>query len=378
ALLLPSTSVYDQLIKTYFQWVHPFIPVLDRDAFMVQNDGFPNLPISPLLIQAMLLAASRFNPLVHLHNNEQASFRFYEKFETLYNANYEADSIIVVQATALVAWHCGFSKETYAKSQYWITAASNVAFRCAKGNFYNPVLDTITIRLWRRIWWGLFIQDRTIALVANTPVSARIHAEELDELTENDFYERSSHLSDEDFPSLASFFLDYVELCKIMDRIIVARDLPTTSPKSSETRRFLSFTLRGWLVRFKKAQSSGPNVSGVGRAFLHATFNTLTYEVHSCTLTPVRRDFALVKTKHLPDEIIRTAAECITTTARSLLEMKKLSYCPGLIAHSLCCAIAAHIYRLETLAGGVSEVSTRQNLTFCVEAWGYLAKSWNV
>ena len=65
AVLLPPRILCDDLVDSYFTWVAPIMPVINRTRFMRQYHGVEDPP-SILLLQAILLAGSRVctNPLL--------------------------------------------------------------------------------------------------------------------------------------------------------------------------------------------------------------------------------------------------------------------------------------------------------------------------
>jgi hypothetical protein len=55
---LPPKPLCDDLVQSYFEWVAPIIPVINRARFLEQYHSKENPP-SLLLIQAVLLAGSK-------------------------------------------------------------------------------------------------------------------------------------------------------------------------------------------------------------------------------------------------------------------------------------------------------------------------------
>lgn len=69
ALCLPTARFRTELLKTYIEWVHPQVPILDLDRFLCtisENDGENN--ISLLLYHAVMFAASTFVDIAHIYN----------------------------------------------------------------------------------------------------------------------------------------------------------------------------------------------------------------------------------------------------------------------------------------------------------------------
>lgn len=67
ALTIPSQGLRKELMKSYLQFVHPYMPLLELDDFlrtMARNDG--SLRMSLLLFQATMFAGTAFISMKHL------------------------------------------------------------------------------------------------------------------------------------------------------------------------------------------------------------------------------------------------------------------------------------------------------------------------
>ena len=61
ALTVPDTRLRNELLRSYVQYVHPYMPLLDLREFLhpiEKNDG--NSPVSLLLFQAVMFAATAY------------------------------------------------------------------------------------------------------------------------------------------------------------------------------------------------------------------------------------------------------------------------------------------------------------------------------
>lgn len=108
AFLLPPRSLCDELVDSFFKWIAPVVPVINRSRFMRRYRDNKNPP-SLLLLQAILLAGSRVcsNPQLMDVNGSTtpAAMTFYKRAKALYDANYEDDRITIVQALILMGWY---------------------------------------------------------------------------------------------------------------------------------------------------------------------------------------------------------------------------------------------------------------------------------
>ena len=108
AFLLPPRTLCDELVESFFRWIAPVVPVINRPQFMRRYHDSQNPP-SLLLLQAILLAGSRVcrNPQLMDANGSTtpAAMTFYKRAKALYDANYEDDRVTIVQALILMGWY---------------------------------------------------------------------------------------------------------------------------------------------------------------------------------------------------------------------------------------------------------------------------------
>ena len=108
AFLLPHRALCDDMVKAYFEWVAPVVPIINRSRFMRRYRD-PQNPPSLLLLQAVLLAGSRVcnNPrLMDINGSSTpAAITFYKRAKALYDANFEDDRLTIIQALILMGWY---------------------------------------------------------------------------------------------------------------------------------------------------------------------------------------------------------------------------------------------------------------------------------
>ena len=110
ALTVPETPLRNELLRSYAQFVHPFLPVLDLKEFLTpieQNDV--NNPISLLLFQAVMFAGTayidmRFLQAAGFETRKAARKAFWQRVRLLYDFDYESDRIALVQALLIMTY----------------------------------------------------------------------------------------------------------------------------------------------------------------------------------------------------------------------------------------------------------------------------------
>ena len=147
AFLLPPRALCDELVESYFKWVAPVVPVINRSRFMRRYRDNKNPP-SLLLLQAILLAGSRVctNPQLMDSNGSTtpAAMTFYKRAKALYDANYEDDRVTIVQALVLMGWYWEGPEGKYKERSTIATACrSDIASDVTKNVFYWSRVATI-------------------------------------------------------------------------------------------------------------------------------------------------------------------------------------------------------------------------------------------
>lgn len=103
AFSLPPKETCDTLVKIFFDWIAPILPVVNRQDFMRKYHSPDRLGPPILLLQAMLMVAARFMANQQSSNGWAVSPRvFYKKAKALYNAGYERDPVTILQAVILL------------------------------------------------------------------------------------------------------------------------------------------------------------------------------------------------------------------------------------------------------------------------------------
>ena len=147
AFLLPPRALCDELVESYFKWVAPVVPVINRSRFMRRYRDSKNPP-SLLLLQAILLAGSRVCTNTQLMDangsTTPAAMTFYKRAKALYDANYEDDRVTIVQALVLMGWYWEGPEGKYKERSTIATACrSDIASDVTKNVFYWSRVATI-------------------------------------------------------------------------------------------------------------------------------------------------------------------------------------------------------------------------------------------
>ncbi|SPO05062.1 related to CUTINASE TRANSCRIPTION FACTOR 1 BETA [Cephalotrichum gorgonifer] len=385
AFLLPPRALCDELINSYFTWVHPIVPVINRTRFMRQYRD-PKNPPSFLLIQAILLAGSRVcnNPQILDANGSTtpAALTFYKRAKALYDANYEDDRVTIVQSLLLMGWYWEGPEDVTKNVFYW----SRVATIVAQGSGMHRSVDQSQLslsdkRLWKRIWWTLFTRDRSTAVALGRPVHINLDDSDVDMVTEDDFIEDEPDLPSEfpPDPVHVQFFLQYVKLCEIMG-LVLSQQYSVASkgrPKTAIDLTHSDMALADWLQNCPKIVYWEMPRHHFWSALLHANYYTTLCLLHRAHMPPSGASRPTLDSPYPSRNIAFQAAAMITSIVENLVAHGELRYCPAFIVYSLFSALIMHVYQMRSPVPSIQQV-TQDRLRTCMSALKDVSRVWLV
>lgn len=385
AFLLPPRALCDELIDSYFKWVHPIVPVINRTRFMKQYRDAKNPP-SLLLLQAVLLAGSRVcnNPQLMDANGSTtpAALTFYKRAKALYDANYEDDRVTIVQSLLLMGWYWEGPEDVTKNVFYW----SRVATIVAQGSGMHRSVEQSQLsksdkRLWKRIWWSLFTRDRSVAVALGRPVHINLDDSDVEMLTEEDFIEDDSERGGEfpPDPIHVQFFLQYVKLCEIMG-LVLSQQYSVAAKGRQRNAIDLTHSdmaLADWLQNCPKIVYWEMPRHHFWSALLHSNYYTTLCLLHRAHMPPHGSSRGLDDAPYPSRNIAFQAAAMITSIVENLSAHEQLRYCPAFIVYSLFSALIMHVYQMRSPVPSIQQV-THDRLRSCMQAMKEVSRVWLV
>lgn len=339
AFLLPPRDLCDELVNSFFEWVAPVVPVINRNRFMKRYRDSKNPP-SLLLLQAVLLAGSRVctNPQLMdaSGSTTPAAMTFYKRAKALYDANYEDDRITIVQALILMGWYWEGPEDVTKNVFYW----TRVAIVVAQGSgMHRSVeasqLSRIDKRLWKRVWWTLFTRDRSVAVALGRPVSINTDDTDVEMLTEEDFIEEDGDTNPEFPPDHIhmQFFLQYVKLCEIMG--LVLSQQYSVASKARRTNAIdlthSDMALADWLQNCPREVFWERSRHHFWSALLHSNYYTTLCLLHRAHMPPAAsaQHHDQLDISYPSRNIAFQAAGMVTSIIENLLQHNQIRYTPA-------------------------------------------------
>ncbi|KAI5461239.1 fungal-specific transcription factor domain-containing protein [Mariannaea sp. PMI_226] len=194
ALTVPALPLQNALLQAYVEFVHPYMPLMDLGSFLgiiSSRDGRDG-QISLFLYHAVMFVGSAFVDMKYLREGgyttrKAARKSFFQKTRLLYDFDYEADRLILVQALLLMTyWY--ETPDDQKDTWHWMGVAISLAHTI--GLHRNPGSTSMAPakqKLWKRIWWSCFMRDRLIALGMRRPTRIKDEDFDVPMLEESDF-----------------------------------------------------------------------------------------------------------------------------------------------------------------------------------------------
>ncbi|KAH7232698.1 fungal-specific transcription factor domain-containing protein, partial [Fusarium solani] len=167
ALSLPGVESQNALLRAYFEFTYPYMPILDISDFLGaltgQNGSLGH--VSLFLFQAILFSGAAHVQLDCLKaagfaTREQAREELFRRVRLLYDLNYESDPFVLVQGLLLMSLRYD-DQDDHRKTWHWIDVAFSQAFMCQLHRDSEHRLFSVRARkLRRRVWWSCFIRDQ--------------------------------------------------------------------------------------------------------------------------------------------------------------------------------------------------------------------------
>ncbi|KAG5358183.1 Cutinase transcription factor 1 alpha [Yarrowia sp. B02] len=371
AFLLPPRELCDDIVESYFEKIHPVIPIVNRTQFMRRYNDPVNTP-SLLLLQAVLLAGSRVcrNPALLDANgsSDQASLTFYKRAKALYDSNYENDRISIVQSLALMGWWWEGPEDVTKNVFYW----SRVGLCVAQGfglhrSVENSSLSVAEKRMWKRVWWVIFFRDRAIAVSLGRPVMINLEDSDVPMLTEDDFIE-----DEPDYPSPypvnrlhSLYFIHAVKLSEIMG-LVLRQQFSVGAEHSHRLNRIP-------VLKYSVKDMGSHNFY---KALLHSQYYTILCLVHRSNILQ-RRTSEANESAYPSWGIAFQAAHMIAKIMENMLAYNELRDTPAFMVYTLFSAMIMLVYQTESKSPSVVE-SANRSLDVCMKALEECGKTWVV
>ncbi|KAK9778965.1 putative Zn(2)-C6 fungal-type domain-containing protein [Seiridium cardinale] len=276
AFHLPSPAVVDDLLANYFRLVNPGFPILDEETFMRQyRSRDPQDPPSLLVLQAVLLVGSHVSR--ERPDRDELKSAFFRRAKMLFDARFEWNRDVVVQAALLLTWHSEGVEDVGANSYHWVSVAVRTAFGLGMHRDCGPsTLVPQDRRIWKRLWWILVQFDVLVTLSYGRPQAINLDDADVPLLTPQDFDGLGGNVN-------ADFVVHHAELCAIMSRVLRERfGLHVGASRKCAAIEQADQSLAHWVTNLPSSLRHGPSTGGLPLwpTMLHISYNNFLILLH--------------------------------------------------------------------------------------------------
>ncbi|PKY04966.1 Zn(II)2Cys6 transcription factor [Aspergillus campestris IBT 28561] len=381
AFSYPPLETRETLLKAYFDWFHPCFPILDRAAVQqLYSQG----TISPLLLQSMLFIGvslctddefARTDFAIRYH----AKFLFYSRAKALYDADWETNKTVKLQSIFMLSfWRGGPSEERDTWS--WLGVAISLAQKrgmhmMSKFSFHSPR----EAKLWKRIWWALYIRDQQSAAALGLPPRIRDEDCAVAMLQPDDVLDDEvsgeQHIFGTQCATEVPYPVEMAKLARILHNIVSSQYLPVHSTRVTSSRAALCQQLCEWEAQIpeelKLDRGTTPKDTFLA-GLLHMTYNNLYILLY-------RSSFLYPPNEGLeqPGQAALDAATRSTRIIEDMLSHNLVQHGPThLITHafSTLCIHTIHCRR----ASGTTRKLAEHRARLCLLGLQELQKSWDL
>lgn len=189
AFELPPRAVSDELVRLYFQLVHPAYPVFDRTEFIAlyRQNKMSLLALHTIYFLTLTVCSENIITAAGFTDRFTARRAVYLRAKALYDTGYEKNKITVVAVLFLFGfWWEG--PEDQKDSWHWLSAAVSLAQTL--GMHRSTIHSGMHHRqrsMLKRIWWSIYIRDRHAAAALGRPCRIQDEDCDVEMLTVDDF-----------------------------------------------------------------------------------------------------------------------------------------------------------------------------------------------
>lgn len=415
AFTLPNVTVRDELVRKYAEYVHPFLPLINLDEFLAAIvDSKACSTVSLLLFQAIMFVATAYISKQTLATLGYSSRRaaeeaFFRRVKVLFDSDFERDRITIVQSVLLMSYRYE-NVEISKDSWYWSGIAVSVASTIGLGDWTNMSrLDSKTQKLWKRIWWSCFIQDRLVAVSMRRPLRIMVDEFDLPMLELDDFatctistanakaLEICPWLNNSSMRlALAEMCISLAKLCYCIGRILTLQYSLMSHNTTTRRETTMSLMPKGLTVdifevircdedleRWRRGLPQGlrlfdcdapeqiPYMTDapiiLHRAFLKGLYSTAISFLHRPQLM-ISAPMATMppQLKELSQRKVSTAADDVTETFKGLYTQGMIRYLPSAAVAILLSAAITHLVEIEQSSSTV-QIATTRNFVLCLK-----------
>ncbi|TAQ87449.1 hypothetical protein B7494_g4221 [Chlorociboria aeruginascens] len=377
ALSVLEQGVSGRLVRIFFDRVYPAFPIFDRAEFaMLYNSG----KLSLLTLQAVYLLAVTLceEDLIReagFTDRNAARNSLYKRVKSLYDADYDTDKVAVITALLLISF-CWNGSMDEKDMWHWLGAAIGLAQ--AQGMHRSSDLSIGDRRLWKRIWWSLYVRDRHCAAGLGRPIRIRDEDCDIEPLEECDFEENESPdpaIFGAQTKTHVLFAIHQAKLAVVLGEIVLTKFAVRQPPSIETVHARVTGNLKTWFDGVPQAldhrNADESEEHGFWANILYILYNHHIILLHR----PVRN--SIISLGKSGERIAFNAAKSITRVIDDLLANEMLRGGQLHIIPSVFAALIMHLIIMRT-SDHMQRKLAENHARLCMLSMSELQKSWPV
>ncbi|KAG7813311.1 hypothetical protein KL921_000857 [Ogataea angusta] len=373
---LPDEATCWKYIGNYFRYLNPQLPIIDKNQFYKDYHDLRDPP-SLMLLFAVLYVGARHSDTADTNDEERriltdASEVLFKRAKALFDLSIETEPLPLIQSLLCFMWnyenYSMFSKNDY----YWTKIAIQYGqqFGLHRDNDNSSLLTSYEKRMYKRLFWCLFIKDRLIGLGFGRPFMLSL--EDCDVKTLNDDDLLDSDLTAEE----RSYFTSFIGFALLVGNVVTEQAKMNQLVESGKSPLFIirdcDTLLMNWLATVPyhlKFKIDDPSTQSLLSGILTSQYYTLLTLVHKAN---IHRGMGQV----YPSWAISfQASQMIKLIADSLIN-KGFAFHVAMITHNTLFAPAIiMLYHLKNEDEQIARIS-KQFFLKILDVWKHVSIKW--
>ncbi|KAI8371342.1 fungal-specific transcription factor domain-containing protein [Radiomyces spectabilis] len=304
---LMTPELADRLVQQYFTWIHPYVPMINKIAFLEQYYHQNPVPADRYLLYAVCAVGARVvnhhegdskanDGAVHVSTETTVKLRkiFRARADKVMEVAHKRSGISTIQTLLLLSVFREFSGDDAEDTSHWFTGSMAIRMAQDLGLHRNTSRWRIPEderELRRRIWYIAYTVDRWVAAELGRPMSILDHEFDVDlpspyelgapvqstcdDASEQGIIPTMIREAQEAYTSRVPVYTDYIHfitLGHILGQVLLGLHSPRTKDagrQNSEVVRHLECSLAQWAMDLpENMQYEYPNGKGTLKAAL--------------------------------------------------------------------------------------------------------------
>ncbi|KIX99871.1 uncharacterized protein Z520_04507 [Fonsecaea multimorphosa CBS 102226] len=390
--------ICDRLVRCFFSYVYPFLPVVNAGEFVTKYSDDPN-NVSCLLLWSVFFAAAIYVDAEALKalgfQSRKVLMQFcYQNAKRTYDAHLETDKSAIIASVLLLSyWYPDL--EDLDGACYWIGAA--IHFCTGIGLHREPSYSRLPrcpfppsqIALWRRLWWCSYYRDAWICLGTGRPMRVHLDDCDLQLPSVHDVVDDVKNLSPElreaflppDLEELAELWLKFLRLSIKLEDALVLHYRPRRPPLSLPQ-------LEADYADVSQLLESLPPVDIIENRSSRTLMLHMSHFRCYCQAVIIvfHRSYILSTPEHLSlaersglqaaaTQRSKSAAADLTSTLNRLIAQDMIDTSPTMLVTTMMVAMQIHLFELARSEGSLIRQHAGHNLNLHLMVLSHLNKT---